>query len=358
MLLVPGPVELHPRVLRAMSDQVISHRSEKFSALLSEIVDGLNWSIEGGSKARVALLTGSGTLAVESMVYSIVEPGDKVIVLEFGEFGRRLRESLEARGAEVHVIRSPLGTSPSVADVEEAIAKVKPKYLATVHVETSTGAMVKDLEKLSRIAEDAGSPLLLDAVSSFGSEELRMEKWGIYAVASCSQKGLGAPPGLSFVVLSEEAAKRSCETGKKPSYLDLCKSLKFLEKKETPFTPAVNLMYGMAEALRILREEGIESRIERIRRISELFYSRASSSGYVPLPTKEHRAHAVAAIFPPEGLDATKVIEELKKKDIYVAGGMGELKGKIVRVGIMGYVEEKHVVRLAEELESIARWRA
>jgi aspartate aminotransferase-like enzyme len=355
MMLVPGPVELHPRVLKAMSEQVISHRSERFSALLSEITEGLNWAADGGEGSRVALLTGSGTLAVESMIYSIINPGDKVLSLEFGEFGRRMRESLEIRGAVVHTIKAAPGKTPTLDEIERTAEDFKPKYIATVHVETSTGAIMKNLEGISKIAESIGSHVLLDAVSSFGGEELRMEKWGIYAVASCSQKGLGAPPGLSFVILSRDAVKRTCETEKKPSYLDLCKSMKFLERRETPFTPAVNLMYGLAEALKLLREEGKERRWERIRRASELLYRKAESLGYTPLPPEESRAHTIVALYPPRGLDAAKVIEELRKRGIYVAAGMGELKGKILRIGIMGYVEEHHIEKLVGELESIGR---
>jgi len=357
MLLVPGPVELHPRVLEAMSRQVVSHRSKEFSELLSEITDGLAMAV-GGKRGKAALLTGSGTLAVESMIYSIVSPGDRVLLLEFGEFGRRMRESLEARGAEVHLLRASLGRAPSASEVREAAEKLKPKYIATVHVETSTGAMVRDLEELSRAAEEAGSLILLDAVSSLGGEELRMDDWGIYAVASCSQKGLGGPPGLSFVVLSEEATQRVCETERKPSYLDLCRNLKFLDKMETPFTPAVNLMYGFAEALKLLREEGIDGRRERIWRASGLLYRKAGSLGFSPLPPEEHRAHTVAALFPPDGMAASEIIEALRRRGIHIASGMGELRGKILRVGIMGYVDEGIIEKLIFALEEVVRGRA
>jgi aspartate aminotransferase-like enzyme len=353
MILVPGPVELHPRVLKAMSEQVISHRSEKFSELLMEIVNDLSWAIGAESEAKIALLTGSGTLAVESMVYSLVNPGDSVLALEFGEFGKRLRESLESRGANVFTIKAPPGRTPEASEIETIAKKIKPKYIATVHVETSTGTMINNLKDISKLAEEFGAKLLLDAVSSLGLEELYMNKWSINAIASCSQKGLGAPPGLSLVALSEEAVKRVCETTGKPSYLDLCKSLRFLEKRETPFTPAVNLMYGLAEALKLLREEGIEERWRRTKRLSELLYNMTEDIGFSPLAEETNRAHAVVALVPPNGFSATEIVKALRKKEIYIASGMGDLKDKILRIGIMGYVNESHVEKLVKEMAEI-----
>ncbi|MEM0021558.1 MAG: alanine--glyoxylate aminotransferase family protein [Fervidicoccaceae archaeon] len=358
MILVPGPVELHERVLKAIAMQVVSHRSEKFSNLLTSILEDLKWSVGGNGEEKALLLTGSGTLGVEAMIYSLVNPGDRVLVLEFGEFGRRMRESLESRGARLETLKSPPGSAPSFAEVAEAAERFKPKYIATVHVETSTGAIISYLERLSRLSEEMGAQLLLDAVSSLGGEELRMSSWNIFAVASCSQKGLGGPPGLSIVALSSEASRIACRTSSKPSYLDLCKYLKFLEKRETPFTPAINLMYGLAEALRILREEGKEERWSRIQRASSLLYNEAGRLGYSPLPSEEVRAHTVAALVPPRGRSSIEIAENLKKRGIYVATGMGDLKEKILRVGVMGYITEEHVRKLIGEMERIEEEQA
>jgi len=350
LLLTPGPVRVHPRVLAAASKQMISHRSSEFRALFSELEDMLR-RVHVSQRASVAILAGSGTTAVDAMVYSLVEPGDRVLLLSFGEFGERLRETLESRGALVDAVEAELGSAPSASEVARALENASYKALFTVYNETSTGARLTELASVAREAKKRGALVCVDAVSALAGEPLFMDEWGIDAVASCSHKNIGAPPGVAFVALSEEAASVACRTRGKPLSLDLCKYSESAKRSETPFTPAISTLYALREALDILlSEEGLEARWARIARLSTRLYAEAERLGLRPFPKPRARANAVAALELPPGLKASGVSEALRKRGVIVATGMGSLKEKILRVGVMAYVGDGEISRFLEAL--------
>ncbi len=336
VLLTPGPVMLHPEVLASLSRQVVSHRSEAFRRELDRLREGIE-RIAGGGTALV--LTGSGTLAVESMAWSLAGPGDVALVVSHGEFGERLVDTLRRRGVTVEVLR-PRAPGEAVP-LEEALARLERgiySVVALVYTETSMGLSYREAEKLAEEARARGARVLVDAVSAFAGE--RVPRPGVVdAVATASQKALAGPPGLGFVVVGEEAAgllRRRPPSGV-PNYLDLAKVLRFHEeRRETPYTPAVNLVYAMNRAVELILEHGVDAWIERHRARAEKVYRAAAEAGLEPLvKSPGHRAWTVAALRTP--LDSAAVAEALLRRGIRVARGMGELKSSVIRVSTMGW---------------------
>ncbi|MCX8187860.1 MAG: alanine--glyoxylate aminotransferase family protein [Nitrososphaeria archaeon] len=352
---VPGPTELCERVLKATSTQVISHRSSKFREIFNEVRDLLA-GVYATDSGNIAILTGSGTLAVNSMIYGIMKPGERALVISHGEFGERIVRALQARGCLVDVLRSKEGDVVDLNEVREALGKTSYRAIFTTHTETSTGVTTRYLPEIAEEAKANGALICVDAVSSLAGEPLKMDDWGLDAVSSCSQKCIGAPPGLSFVAMSDEALK-SLRSDGVPPYLDLQKYFEYSKDGETPFTPAVNIIYGLLEALRILvLEEGVEGRISRLGEVSEKLYSGAESLGLTPLARRDVRSRTVVALKLPENIQASRVIKEMREEcGIVIARGMGNLREKIVRVGVMGYITSKDADAILEGLEIALR---
>jgi alanine-glyoxylate transaminase/serine-glyoxylate transaminase/serine-pyruvate transaminase len=342
VLLTPGPVMLHERVVRALAVQPVGHRSEGFRRVLDRVRE-LAARIAGGGVPLV--LTGSGTLAVESMVWSLVRPGDNVLLVSHGEFGERLGESLRRRGAVVEALR-PRGPGEPVEPerVAERLETGGFDVLAMVYTETSMGLSYRDARRLAEKAHDMGARVIVDAVSGFAGEHVP-PPGVVDAVATASQKALAGPPGLGFVVVSEEEAERLRSRGVPPgtpSYLDLSKVLRFHEeRRETPFTPAVTLMPAMAEALALIAEEmGPEAWVERHRRRAERLYRQLPRAGLEPLVAREeYRAWTLAAFRTP--VPSSLVAEALARRGIRVARGMGALRDQVVRVSTMGWSPDR-----------------
>ncbi len=337
VLLTPGPVMLHEDTLAAMARQVVSHRSEAFRRELDRLREYME-RVAGGGTALV--LTGSGTLAVESMAWSLVAPGEKVLVVVHGEFGERLAASLRARGAEVVEARQPRPGEPVALDVLlEEIEGGGYAAVALVYTETSQGLSHRDVERIAEEAHAAGSLVLVDAVSAFAGE--KVPRPGVVdAIATASQKALAGPPGLSFVILGPSAGERLRSRGTPPgtpSYLDLAKVLRFhAERRETPYTPAVNLVYSMNKALELILEYGVEAWVERHRRRAERLYAALPRVGLEPLVENPgYRAWTVAAFKTP--VPSSQVAEALAAHGIRVARGMGPLRDRVVRISTMGW---------------------
>lgn len=352
---VPGPTELCERVLKAISKQVISHRSGEFREIFNEVRDLLA-GVYATDSDNIAILTGSGTLAVDSMIYSVMNPGERALVLSHGEFGERIVRTLQARGCLIDVLRSREGDVVDLYEVKEALGKASYRAIFTTHTETSTGVTTRHLPAIAEEAKAKGVLVCVDAVSSLAGEPLKMGEWGLDAVCSCSQKCIGAPPGFSFVALSNEAL-RSLRSDGVPPYLDLLKYLEYSKKGETPFTPAVNILYGLLEALRILvLEEGVEGRISRLGEVSEKLYSGAEPLGLTPLPRRDIRSRSVVALKLPENMQASQVVKAMKEEcGIVIARGMGKLREKIVRVGVMGYITPEDADSILEGLKGALR---
>ncbi len=344
MILVPGPVNV-PRSVALAASTVVNHRSEEFREVVREL-EGL--MMKFFSADHVALLSGSGTLGVEAMVYSELKKGDKVITFPYGEFGRRLADSLKRRGCRVVTIDLPFGKRPTVDVVEAALDREKDaEAVALVHNETSSGVAIRDLGDVSKTIKGRGMKVLVDSVSGFGGHELRVKEWGIDAVASCSQKSLASVPGLAFVALSErrEVAEDV------PNYLDISNYMKFQDKGETPFTAAVGAFYATLKAAQLLAREGLENRWRRHEVCARMLRGGLGEMGLLPIGSHEDFSNTVVASY--TKIPASKLTNALMKRGIEIAKGIGEYADKVVRVGVMGVVDWRALSGLTRELGEI-----
>ncbi len=338
MMLIPGPVNV-PKSVKEAATLVINHRSEKFR----EIVRALEGNLRSlFSAERVALLTGSGTLAVEAMVYSLTKRGEKVVGFTYGEFGNRLMESLKRRGVNLRAYEKPQGRWFTIEEIKAALDENKDATaVALVHNETSTGIAFRNLEEVAKEVKGRGLKLLVDSVSGFGAYPLFVNEWKIDAVATGSQKALASVPGAAFVALSGEALGELVKDDL-PSYLDLSLHLKFQDKGETPFTPSVGVFNASLRASELMLIEGKEKRWKRHEACARLVRKVFSELGFQLLGNDDVFSNTVVAGEPP----VKGFREELKKKGVEISPGMGELRDKIVRVGLLGVVDDRAVTKL------------
>ncbi len=351
-LFTPGPVSLPNEVLEAMTKPVISHRSSAFRKLYEEIETKLIKLFDAGN-GMVAILAGTGTTAVDAMAWSLVERGEKVLVPIMGEFGKRFAETLRRRGANVVEMVADPRKGVELAKIVEIIESHSIDVVALVHNETSTGLAYRDLEALARYCQKRSVKLLVDAVSSFCGEELSL-RWGLTAVATASHKALAAPPGACFVALGEEAVemlKRS-ELNDVPLLLDLRRYVEFDARGETPFTPAISVLYAVNVALDRVLRIGLSRFVEMHRERASLLYREVPKLGLEPFVVEErYRSNTVATFL--TNIDATKIKNELEKRGFVIATGMKEFRERMIRVGTMGDLGLDDVKELINALSEV-----
>jgi aspartate aminotransferase-like enzyme len=350
-LLIPGPVELPSRVLLAMANPPIGHRTPDFEEILEECWDTLREVFN--TKGDVIIITGSGTSAMEAAVASTVKRGEEIICIGGGKFGERFGDISRAFGLKVREVPVEWGTAVDPEKVEEAAAESSATAITLTHNETSTG-VVHDAEAVGRIARDYGMIYIMDGITSVGGDEVKVDSWGVDVCITGSQKCLAAPPGLAMVSVSDRAWDAIGENEERGYYLDLAAYRRALKKKTTPYTPSVSLIYGLREALRIVREEGMEKRVKRHRTMA-LASRRAAEALNLELFAEEGSAsNTVTAIRIPEGLSDDDVRGVMKREHgILLAGGQGKLKGKIFRIGHMGNVGYGDLVEAIAALERV-----
>jgi aspartate aminotransferase-like enzyme len=346
LIMLPGPTQVPERILKAMTKPMINHRGAEFEKLYAEIAEGLKYLFQT-QKNDVYPLTASGTGGVECATANVIEKGDKVIVPTNGEFSERLMESIKTAGAEVVNLKFELGTAINPATVDEALGKHKDtKMVAFVYNETACGVR-NPAQELTKIAKDHNAMVICDAISNLGGDYLYMDKWDIDVVITGSQKCLACPPGLSFVSFGEAAWKKveQRKGEKHTQYFDLLKIREFHKKNSTPFTPAVSLIFALQEALKMLKEEGIEKRINRHIECSKSMREGLKGLGLKLFPKNEkYASNTVTASWGPQAVPVGDIIKTLlEDTGIVIAGGMGETKGKIFRVGTMGACTQKEV---------------
>ncbi|BEP17425.1 alanine--glyoxylate aminotransferase family protein [Pyrofollis japonicus] len=350
-LMTPGPIELHERVLSALAKPIISHRSQEFRQLLREIVEELS-SLASAEEAYV--LPGTGTTAVDAMVWSLIEPRSKVLALVGGEFGKRLAYSAEARGACVHRAYVDPRRGPLVEEVLGRLEEENYDYLLVVHNETSTGLAFRDVERLARLAERYGVKTLVDSVSGFPVEDIRLRN--VYAVATATHKALAAPPGAAIVMVSREAVevleKRGQSSIDVPPAIDLARYHWFLKDRgETPFTAPITVMYGLREALLLVREKGVENIRREHRAKANILYDELTRRGYEAFVLRsDYRSATVAAFLVPKCMSALDAKKYLAENGYIVATGMSEYREKMLRIGVMGAVTKNDVETVAKLL--------
>jgi len=351
--MLPGPTNVPERVLRAMFTHIINHRSQDFVELYTEVIEKTQQVFQ--TKNDVVALSASGTGAVEAAVVNLIRKGDKVIIPVNGEFSGRLAQMLEWQGANVIKLETPPGQNATFDQVKEAFDNNKDvKAFYVVHNETSTGTQVKYLDKISSLTSRNDAFYVVDSVSLLGGAELPVDKWKIDVCITGAQKALAAPPGISPISVSPRAKKHMIANPPPTMYFNLARYFKYYEEsKHTPFTPALPLLYAYREALRIIIEEGLDTRIRRHKTCSDALYSGLSTLGLTPFAKEEDRSISIIALNYLEGLEDNTFRNTLAKKfRVLVAGGFGNLKGKVFRVGCMGEVHRYHVMRTISAISS------
>ncbi len=350
LLMIPGPVQLHERILRAMARPMIGHRTKDFSEILQYCTEVLKKLF--GTKHDVFIISASGTAGMEASIacFSKVK---RITCIDNGKFGDRLGKIAERYVKEVDVVRFEWGEPIDLEKVEKSLAEGS-EALAFVHNETSTG-ILNPAKELAKLAKKYDALTIMDGITSVGGDYVAMDDWGIDVAIVGSQKCIGAPPGLCAVAVNERAWEFYNE--KCPFYLDLKAYKKKLEDWQTPYTPAVSLFFALEEALKIIEEEGLENRIRRHRELSSFVREWALKAGLELFPKLNEfssYSNTVTAIKMPEGITDKELRGELRERyGILISGGQEHLKGKIFRIGTMGNVTMREVVTTLSCLERI-----
>jgi len=336
-----------------MVTHIINHRSADFVELYTEVIEKTKQVFQ--TQHDIVALSCSGTGAVEASVVNLIKKGDKVILPVNGEFSSRLAQMIEWQGANVVKIETEPGTNASFDQVKEAFDNNKDvKAFYVVHNETSTGTMVKYLDRISDLTSRNDAFYIVDSVSLLGGADLPVDKWNVDVCMTGAQKAIAAPPGISPISISPKAKKYMIENPPPTMYFNLARYFKYYEEsKHTPFTPALPLLYAYREALRMILEEGLEARFKRHKICSDALYSGLSAMGLTPFAKEEDRSITIIALNYLEGLEDGVFRNTLAQKfRVLVAGGFGNLKGKVFRVGCMGEVHRYHVMRTISAISS------
>jgi alanine-glyoxylate transaminase / serine-glyoxylate transaminase / serine-pyruvate transaminase len=351
ILLGPGPSMAHPRVLQAMSQPLVGHLDPYFLQVMDQIQEMLRYVFQTKNPLTLAI-PGTGTAAMETAVANMVEPGDSVLVCANGYFGLRIAEMVERYNGTLTTLKRPWGEVFQLDEIERALVESQAKIVAIVQAETSTGAR-QQLEGLAQLVHAHDGVLIVDAVTSLGGLPLRVDEWELDVVYSGTQKCLGCPPGLGPITLSPRAAQRlhNRRTQVANWYLDLSRLERYWSAERVyHHTAPISAFYGLHEGLRLVIEEGLAARWERHRRNAELFWHGLGQIGLECHVTTDHRLPSLTTVRIPEGGDDLQTRKRLLEDyNIEIAGGFGELKGIVWRIGLMGHSSRSENVELLLE---------
>ncbi|NJK39375.1 MAG: alanine--glyoxylate aminotransferase family protein [Oscillatoriales cyanobacterium RM2_1_1] len=353
MLMIPGPTPVPEQALMALSKHPIGHRSGDFSKIMAEVTEGLKWLHQ--TQNDVLILTASGTGAMEAGIINFLKRGDRVLCGNNGKFGERWVEVAQAYGLNVEVISAEWGKP---LDPEEFRAKLEAdtdqqiKAVIVTHSETSTGVL-NDLETINRYVKAHGEALIMvDAVTSLGAVSLPIDEWGLDVVGSGSQKAYMIPPGLGFVSVSPKAWEAYKTADLPRYYLDLGPYRKNAAKDTTPFTPPVNMFFALQVSLRMMRAEGLENIFSRHHCLMTATRAAIKALNLPLFAPDEAASPAITSVYPGEAVDAEQVRSVMKKQfDIVLAGGQEAFKGKIFRIGHLGFVCDRDILSAIAALE-------
>ena len=346
LLMLPGPTTVHPRVLSAMSQAVVNHRSAKYGAILTETTELMSKVFQTPNKSY--LLTGSGTAAMEAGVANTVAPGEKILNVVGGKFGERLYKISQTHGIEAKELAVEWGTAVDPKAIAEALDEDEDiKAVTVIHNETSTG-VAAPIEEIGKVMKNYDALYIVDTVSSLAGDEVNVEKFGIDVCFTGSQKCLAAPPGMAAITLSDDAWAAVDKVETNTFYLDLKAARKSGDKvpPETPYTPSVSLTYAMNEALKIVMEEGLENRVARHHKAAKASVEAVKALGLELFADEAVSSATVTAVKMPEGItDADFRGTTRDKYGVELAGGQDHLKGNIFRIGHMGNISYKELTQ-------------
>jgi aspartate aminotransferase-like enzyme len=352
-LRTPGPTPLPPAVREALARDMINHRGPEFAAVLRECVEGLKWAYQI-SEHDVLILTASGTGGLESLAVNTLSPGEKLLVASIGNFGERMGQIARAFGVEVTQLDVTPGHALDPQQLEDALrADPSVQTVFVTHNETSTGVLnpLRELATAVRHARPEAL-LLVDGISSVGSVDIRPEAWDLDVVVAGSQKGWMVPPGLAFVSVSPRAWQRQ-QAAKLPRfYFDWRAAQKSAQNGETPWTPAVSLFFALQVGLELMKEEGLEHTFARHRRLAQFTREGLSELDVRLLADPRFASPTVTTAYFPEGIDGKGLLRVLDERhNVVLAGGQGNLSGKIFRIGHMGWVSEDDLAAVLQALK-------
>jgi serine---pyruvate transaminase len=352
IILAPGPTPIPPEVLLAQGSPLIYHRGPGFGKLMREVTDNLK-SLYRTDSADVLLMTSSGTGGLESAVQNVFSPGDEVLVPLAGFFAERFQKLAESQGLVVRTIEEAWGTKVDPAKVADALAEHPVKAVLLTHSETSTG-VIQPVERLARVANDAGALVVVDVVSSLGAVPFAFDDWGIDVAVGGSQKALSASPGIAFVAIGPRAWAANQTATCPRFYFDWATYKRFadLPHPENPWTPAISVMQGLNTALELYFQDGVDVAMARHRTLSAAVKEGARALGLDLFGEGLEDNWTVTAIRAPDAADADTICDRIRADfGCVLAPGQGPLKGRVFRIGHFGYFSELDIIRGLAALE-------
>ncbi|AOQ22519.1 class V aminotransferase [Moorella thermoacetica] len=354
ILLLPGPTPVPPQVALAMARPAINHRGPEFKALWAEVTSGLKDVFQ--TRAEVVILTASGTGGMEAAVANLISPGEKVLVVTIGAFGERFVQICRAFNVEAEVVAFPYGQAADPEVIAERLAADtghEIKAILVQHNETSTGVL-NDIQAISRARGDHPALLIVDSISGLAAADLPMDAWHIDVVIAGSQKAFMLPPGLTMLAVGERAWQAAEKCSNQRFYLDIKKARNSGLKGQTPFTPAVPLLYGLQESLRLLKAETLAGSYARHALMRDMVRAGVRALGLKLLADEAIASPAVTAVCVPEGMKPADIINPLRERfGVVVAGGQGAVKDQVFRIGHLGYVSFNAILAGLAALEAV-----
>ena len=348
-LLTPGPTQVPPEVLLRMSQPIIHHRSPEFSRLFAEVQTGLRWLFQTGQD--VLILAASGTGAMEAAVFNTCSAGDSVLVINGGKFGQRWLKICQAAGLAVIEIQVEWGRAVAVEAVARVLAQHPEVRAVLVQASETSTTVLHPVQDLARLTRHTDRLLIVDAITALGATAVPMDDWGIDILVAGSQKALMLPPGLAFVALSVKAWQRTAAAGLPRFYFDLQRERQAQHHHTTAYTPAVSLIVGLHEVLRLLRHEGFVPLYARHARLAQATRTAAQALG-LRLLAPEHPSPAATGVWLPPEVNGDRLLNAMRTHmGVDIAGGQDQLSGKIVRISHIGYAGPFDVLTAISALE-------
>ena len=349
-LRIPGPTPCPEEVLQAMTKQMINHRGEEYGRIQDDVTEKLKQLFQTGND--LLLLTGSGTGGLEATIVNMLSPGDTVLSVSIGVFGERFADIARQFGAEVIPLQFEWGKAADPDAVRQALrSEPKIKAVLVTHNETSTG-VTNDLAAISAVVKEFGKLLLVDAISSLGSINLPVDDWHCDVAITGSQKGWMVPPGLTMLSVSPEAWQAYEQARMPRFYWDFAKAKSFAEKKQTPWTPAVTVLYALSVSLEMMLGEGLDNIFARHARVGRAARDGVKSLGLSLFADEAHASNTVTSVAATNGLDTKKLVGIMREEhNIVLGGGQQTLSGKIFRIGHLGWVTERDIETVISALK-------
>ncbi len=353
-LLAPGPTPVPPEVLLAMAVPMIHHRAKDFADILGSVKQDLQWLFQ--TRGDVVIMASTGTGGMEASVSNFLSAGEKALVVNGGKFGERWGKICKAYGAKVEEIQVEWGRAVDPDQIRKMLSKdsgIKAVYIQASESSTGVAHPTQEIAEIVRSHSDA--LMVVDAISALGALDLKVDEWGLDVVVAGSQKAFMLPPGLSFVSVSQKAWQKAAATHNSKFYFDLKKEKDGLAKNQTAYTPAVSLILGLAEVMKILKSEGLENIFERHRRLARATREAMAAIG-LGLYAKDAPSESITAVMAPAGIDGQAIYKDLREKyGVTAAGGQDQARGKIFRISHMGYAQTFDVITAVSAVEMVLK---